>query len=545
MSVSTMQRIKSGFAGRAIARSGVAIAASLMVGLTAMAELRLPAIFTDHGVLQRHEAIPVWGWAEPGEMVTVSLNGASASAMATDSGRFLVHLPEQSAGGPYEMTINGSQSDAITRSDILIGDVWVCSGQSNMQWSIRNSNNPDEEIANASHPNLRIISIPLKVSTEPQADADARWAVSSPESIPNFSAVGYFFGRRLQSELNVPIGLINTSYGGSAAEAWLRIGTLKAETSLEPLLSRWDTNIANWDAAEANQRYERQLAQWEERAAAAREAGNNVPNRPRRPQPPTASNHMPAGLYNAMVHPLLPYAAKGVIWYQGESNAGRARQYRTIMPLLIEEWRDLFRDDSLPFYQVQLANFQARADQPGDSAWAELREAQLYATQTLPNSDMAVIIDIGDAGDIHPRNKQDVGYRLAQLALAHDYGHPIVPSGPIYSGMSKSGNAITLEFDRVGAGLVAMDPRDDGLPPVSMAERLVGFSIAGEDREFVWAEARIEGDRVVVSSPSVSNPVAVRYGWANNPQVNLYNKDGLPATPFRTDRFPGVTDNNN
>jgi len=338
--------------------------------------------------------------------------------------------------------------------------------------------------------------------------------------------VAYFFGRELHKELNVPVGLIHTSWGGTPAEAWTRREVLEADADFAPILKRYDDAVAKYP--QAMEQYKQKLAEWKQAVEKAKAEGKKPPRRPRAPFGP-GNPHAPAGLYNAMIAPLIPYGIQGAIWYQGESNAGRAYQYRTLFPAMIKNWRDDWGRGKFSFLFVQLANFMKTKPEPDESAWAELREAQSM-TLALPNTGMAVIIDIGDAVDIHPKNKQDVGKRLALWPLAGIYGKKLVYSGPIYKSMKADGNSIILSFDHAGGGLVA---KGDG--------QLKGFSIAGADRKFVWADAKIEGNTVVVSSEKVSDPVAVRYAWADNPVCNLYNKEGLPATPFRTDDWPGVT----
>ncbi|UCF14994.1 MAG: hypothetical protein JSW59_16420, partial [Phycisphaerales bacterium] len=352
------------------------------------------------------------------------------------------------------------------------------------------------------------------------------WSLCSPESVPGFSAVGYFFGRELHKELNVPIGLVHTSWGGTPAEAWTRREVLEAHDQFEPILARQADIIARYP--QAYREYEQKLEEWNKAAEKAKADGEKPPRKPGAPRGPDHP-HSPAGLYNGMISPLVPYGIQGAIWYQGESNAGRAYQYRRLFPAMIKNWRKDWRQGNFPFLFVQLANFRATKEEPDESNWAELREAQSM-TLSLPNTGMATIIDIGDANDIHPRNKQDVGKRLALWALAETYKKNLVYSGPIYESMKVESGKIRLSFDHVGSGLVARG-----------GEALTGFAIAGADRKFVWADARIDGNTVVVGSDDVDKPVAVRYAWADNPVCNLYNKENLPASPFRTDDWPGVT----
>jgi sialate O-acetylesterase len=494
----------------------------------AAADVKLPALFTDNGVLQRDIPVPVWGWADQGEKVTVKIGDQSKSATPdAKTGKWTVKLDPLPAGGPLTMTVSGKNT--ITLKNVLVGEVWICSGQSNMQFALRGADRALEEIDAARYPKIRLISVPTRGSAAPQDDFKGHWEECSPETVPGFSAVAYFFGRELFTRLDVPIGLIHCSYGGSSCESWVERSALAAEPGLQPMLERYDRELAGYSGDAAKAKYARQLGQWQKTAAAAREAGKKPPSRPRPPSDPRTNNQFPANLYNAMLHPVLPYGIRGAIWYQGETNAGRAYQYRTLFPTLIKTWRTEWGEGKFPFYFVQLANYQARKAEPSESAWAELREAQTM-TQKLPATGEAVIIDVGAATDIHPKNKQDVGKRLGLWALAKTYGRDVVYSGPIYRSHEIQGDKVVLSFDSIGGGLVAR--RD---------EPLKGFAIAGSDRKFVWADARIAGDKVEVSSPDVKAPVAVRYAWADNPDCNLYNKADLPAGPFRTDDWPGVT----
>lgn len=491
----------------------------------AVADVELPAVIGDNMVLQRHQRVPIWGTADPGEEVTVTFAGQRVSTTTNRDGHWILRLTALAAGGPHEMTIAGNNT--IRLRNILVGEVWACSGQSNMQWSVRASNNAQEEIAAADYPMIRLLTVPRVPASEPVADIEAEWVVCGPETVPNFSAVGYFFGRDIHKELGVPVGLINTSWGGTPAESWTTRSTLEEYPDFAPILDRW--NQARDNYPEQKKKHEEALAKWKEEAEKAKAEGKQPP---RQPGPPLfeRKQYEPSSLFNGMIAPLIPYAIKGAIWYQGESNAGRAYQYRELFSAMIRDWRREWGQGAFPFLFVQLANFRAREPEPGESDWAELREAQSMALK-LPKAGQAVIIDIGEAEDIHPKNKQDVGYRLALNALAIAYGRDIVYSGPVYRSMDTDGDTIRLHFDHVGGGLVAKG----GGP-------LKGFAIAGEDRKFVWADAVIDGDTVVVRSDQVARPVAVRYAWANNPECNLYNKDGLPASPFRTDSWPGVTE---
>ena len=509
-----------------IGLSGTVVFVVLLVVGGVFADIKLPAVIGDNMVLQQGEKVAIWGWAEANEevMVGVSWHSMQWGLRAGKDGKWQFEMNAPKAGGPYEMTLRGKNT--ITIKNILVGEVWVCSGQSNMQWSVRSSANAEQEIAGAKYPKIRLFGVQREVADEPKSDCVGSWTLCSPETVPNFSAVAYFFGRELHKELNIPIGLIHTSWGGTPAEAWTRRGELEKEPDFAPILKRSADAIARYPQAKAD--YEKKLEQWKEAAKKAKEEEKPVPKKPRGPSAPLNS-HTPASLYNAMIAPLIPYGIAGAIWYQGESNVGRAYQYRKLFPAMIKSWRSNWGQGDFAFVFVQLANFMAVKDDPAESAWAELREAQSMGL-ALPNTGMAVIIDIGEANDIHPKNKQDVGKRLATWALGATYGRKTVYSGPLYKSMKTEGNKIALSFDHVGGGLVAK-----GEGP------LKGFGVAGADKKFVWADAKIDGDTIIVGSDEVSEPVAVRYAWADNPVCNLYNAEGLPASPFRTDDWPGVT----
>jgi sialate O-acetylesterase len=501
----------------------------MSVGCAKTAQVRLPEVLADHMVVQRGIEVPIWGWTDPGARVTVQMGPAKAVATANGDGEFLAHLPPQEAGGPHTITV--TSENTVWIKDVLIGDVWICSGQSNMAWIVRNVNNAEQEIAEAKHPNIRLFTVARKPATEPQDDCQGDWQPCTPETVADFSAVGYFFGRHLHEHLDVPIGLVNTSWGGTPSEAWTSPETVRKVEAFAPIVQRFEDQIASypkWKEDWETQKDER-LAKWKQASEKAKAEGKRPPRKPQAPRDPTLSPHRPSNLYNGMIAPLLPMRIRGAIWYQGESNAGRAYQYRTIFPAMIRDWRRQWKQGAFPFLFVQLANFMKREAEPGESAWAELREAQTM-TLDLPNTGQAVIIDIGEADDIHPRNKQDVGKRLALAARSIAYGEDLTYSGPTYKSMKVEDGKVRLAFDHVGGGLVAKG----GGP-------LKGFAVAGEDKKWHWAEATIDGETVVVSSDEVAKPVAVRYAWANNPECNLVNEAGLPASPFRTDDWPGTT----
>lgn len=491
---------------------------SVLVMAVAFGQLRLPSLISDHMVLQRDMPVRLWGTAAPNERVTVRFRGQEIATTADEKGRWQVTLPPAPAGGPFDLVVRGGDSEIVVR-DVLVGEVWVASGQSNMEWPVAMAMNAEQEIAQANDAQIRFFQVPHRVAETPQEEGQGAWRVCSPETVKNFSAVAYFFARELRQHLKVPVGIVQATWGGTPAEAWTSLPTLQSDPAFRPLLDRWAKILAEYPAA--RQRYEAELQKWREEVERAKAEGKPVPPQPRPPLGPEHP-HRPANLFNGMIAPLTKFTIRGVIWYQGESNVGRAAEYRRLFPAMITDWRKAWGLGDFPFLFVQLANFLARKPEPSESAWAELREAQMFALK-LPNTGMATAIDIGDANDIHPRNKQEVGRRLALVARAIAYGEPIVYSGPIYERMQVEGNKVRLFFRHVGSGLVCK------------GEKLTGFAIAGVDGKFVWAEAAIEGDTVVVWSPQVLKPVAVRYAWADNPEVSLYNREGLPALPFRTD----------
>ena len=496
----------------------------------ASADVRLPSVFSDHMVLQRGKPVPVWGWAEKGEKVTVSFAGQKKEATAGDDGRWEVRLDALDASGEgRELGVAGTNEVKI--ADVLVGEVWVCSGQSNMVWTVSRARDPQLEIPAANWPAIRHFKVPSVTASEPQDDCPGEWAVCSPETVPNFSAVAYFFGRQLHSTLGVPIGLLNASWGGTRSEAWTSKGALEGMEIAKPLLEHWAATTDGFDPATAKANFEKALEGWKKRVAKAKAEGKQPPRRPRQPTDPRKSQHHPSALYNAMLHPLVPYGMSGAIWYQGESNAGRAYQYRTIFPGMITDWREQWGED-FPFYFVQLANFRAPQEGPGQKdAWAELQEAQFLTLKQLENVGMATINDIGNAGDIHPKNKQDVAKRLARWALNNVYGKDSVTvSGPLYKGHEIEGHKVRVEFDHA-AGMKA---REGG--------SIEGFEIAGEDKQFVWAEAKVDKGALLVWADGVEKPASVRYAWASNPvTANLVNSAGLPASIFRTDDWDETT----
>ncbi len=500
------------------------VAVSLAVfASAASADVTLPSFFSDGMVVQQGAEIPVWGWADPEEKVAVTLGNQARSAVACEKGKWSVRLPGFEPGGPLTLIVQGKNRVEIT--DVLVGDVWLCSGQSNMAMTVSSSKDFPQEQTAAKHPQIRMFTVARETAETPQERCQGDWKVCSPDTVGGFSATAYFFGRELHQQLGVPVGLINSSWGGTPVQAWTCIVPQQAEPKLTSMLDSWKQQIATWDPAAAQARYEKQLAAWEKQVRKARSEGKQPPGKPRLPVEPLKNPHRPASLYNGMIAPLVPYAIRGAIWYQGESNAGdQAGLYGMQLAMMIDNWRADWKQGQFPFLWVQLPNFRAVQQQPVEpSGWVTVQE-EMRKTLSVPDTGMAITVDIGEADDIHPKNKQDVGRRLALWALGTTYGKPIIYSGPLHKSATARDGKIVVEFDHTGDGLKTSD---GGL--------LKGFAIAGEDRSFVFADAKIEGDKVIVSSPEVEKPVAVRYAWASNPICNLANSAGLPASPFRTD----------
>jgi len=495
----------------------------------ARADVKLPSLFSENMVLQAGAQDPVWGTADPSERVTVTLGGTQAAATADAAGRWQVEIGPLPPGGPFEMTVAGKNTLVI--HNVLVGQVWICSGQSNMQFSVAPQINRWETgvydykkvIASANYPMVRMFTVDQTVAGKPQSHVAGKWEITSPETVAHFSAAGYFFGLNLFKTLHQPIGLIHSSWGGTPAESWTTLPTLESSPAFADILQRWRKEDQAYPAEIAH--YNEALHEWEQATQQAEAAGKPMPSAPRLPPDPRSNPWRPASLYNAMIAPLIPYRIEGAIWYQGESNADRPTQYRTLFPDMIQDWRHAWGQGNFPFLFVQLASYQ-NVHLPSD--WPLLREAQLM-TLSLPKTAMVVTTDIGDAPIIHPRNKQEVGRRLSLAARAVAYNQKVIYSGPLYSSMEVEGNKVRLHFAHLGGGLVT-----GGSAP----DRLEGFEVAGADHKFIGATARIKGDTVVVESSLVAHPEAVRYGWQNYPICNLYNQAGLPASPFRTDDWP-------
>lgn len=459
--------------------ANIVVVAALVVGcvMTANADVRLPALICDSMVLQQGTRAKIWGWADPDEAVTVAIGDQAITRKADNRGKWYVRLRPMTAGGPYTMTISGKNSIVI--ENVAVGEVWVCSGQSNMSMDVDKCINAEAEIASGDYPMLRCFTVKVKYTVEPLDDVEGDWKVATPETVGSFTAAGYFFARELHKRLGVPIGIIDSSLSGSGAIPWVRRAELAANPEFAPLLEQVESGVQHG-----------------------------------------APKSTPICLYNAMIDPLTPYGVKGVIWYQGESDAHLAKRYRTLFPTLIQSWRNAWRNSEMPFIWVQLANIDT------NRPWAFLREAQTL-TLAMPHTAMATAIDIGMAKNIHPVNKQEVGRRLALAGLATVYGEKIEYSGPMVRRVSFDNGKAIVSFEHAESGLVT----GDGGP-------VTGFELAGEDGKLVAASAEIVGNQVVVSSDSVKNPVSVRYAFTSNPVCNLYNEAGLPAVPFRTDGWP-------
>jgi Domain of unknown function (DUF303). len=494
------------------------VAGLLFFGVTALADVTLAPVFTDHAVLQREKPLPVWGRAEPGERVTVSFSGQTIGTTTGADGRWIVYLaPLEASAQPAELVAVGKNE--VRLRDVLVGDVWLCSGQSNMEWPVERSMNWEEEVATADFPLIRHIKFKKTVAKEPAetvADDGAGWRVCTPEVAKWFSAVGFYFARDLQPRIGVPVGLINATYGGTPIEGWLSPAAL-SDPAFAIVAERWRAAEASYPDDKA--RHDAAVAEWNAAEKAARERGEKF-TVPWPAQPAGVKWYRPSGLYNGMIAPLMPVAVCGVLWYQGETNTDRPDEYGALFRKLITSWRAHLGQDDVFFFWVQLAAYSG-----GDSAatgWARLRDEQSSAL-ALPRTGQAIAIDVGDPDDIHPTNKQAVGRRLALIARAKVYGSPVDHSGPVFEKAIREGAAMRVSFRHADNGLIARD------------KPLQSFQIAGADQKFYPAIAMIDGGSVVVSSPDVPEPVAVRYAWTNAPEANLYNGAGLPAVPFRSD----------
>ncbi len=498
-------------------RSALVTSAFLFLTVAAPADVKLPAVFSDHMVLQRDMAAPVWGTAAPDEEVTVSIAGQTVTAKAGADGKWSVKLAKLSAAGPHTLTVKGKNT--LTISDVLVGEVWLGSGQSNMAMTVNRAKDFEQEQVAAKLPQIRVFTEASGAANSAQSEGKGSWVVCSPESVARFSATAYFFGREIHKALGVPVGLINSSVGGTPIESWIAPEAQKASPELKDFFSSQRKSAKQFDPEKARAKFEKDLAQWQEDAKQAKANGKPAP---KRPQDPVALNERKGnvvGLFNGKIAPLIPYAIRGALWYQGEANSTPEKGpfYHAQLSLLVTDWRARWGEGDFPFAWVQLPNFGGAGRE-----WPVVREAMLK-TLSLPNTGMAITIDIGEEKNIHPANKQDVGRRLAAWALGTVYGQKAVTSGPLPAGHQAQGGTLILSFTHTDGGLAAK------------GGELKGFVIAGADKQWKPAQARIEGDKVIVSNADVKSPVAARYAWENWPTCNLYNGAGLPASPFRTD----------
>ena len=498
--------------------------ASLLFFLDVAAQIRLPAIISDNMILQQHADVSLWGWASPGETVAVSAswNSRRFEVKAGTDGKWLLNLKTTRAGGPFTITFTASNS--IEVKNVMLGEVWLASGQSNMEFFMGKTSNASytgvidyaSEISAADYPLIRTIDVPNKTAEEPQADFTGKWKICAPQTADTFSAVAFYFARAVHKATGYPVGIINATWGGTPAESWTRRDILEKDSSFNVILQRYKKQCEEYPAAA--EKFKSDMEKWKADTAQFKTAA------PREPMGPN-SGKSPYKLYNGMIAPLLHYTLKGVIWYQGENNADRAAQYRRLFPAMIASWRQDFNNKKMPFYFVQIS--------PHRSQNAEIRDAQLYTLRHVPYTGMAVTTDNGDSLDIHPRNKKLVGERLSLWALKNQYGKKdMVASGPLYKAMKQEGNKIRIYFDEA-----------DGLQ--MKGNTLAEFTIAAAGAAFAPAKAIIEGNTVLVWSDAVQQPAAVRFAWRNIPQPNLYNKAGLPASPFRTDNWTLTTEGKN
>lgn len=531
----------------------------LLLPFVAHAEIKLPAVFADHLVLQREVAVPVWGWATAGEEVAVEFGGQKKTAKADAAGKWQVKLdPLAASAEPRDLKIG-----ARVIKDVLVGEVWLASGQSNMGFPLSSSHNAEQALAVAGDPLLRFFTVQNATAAEPQNDLRGRWDASAPDTAKSFSAVAYFFARELRAKLGVPVAILHSSWGGTPAQAWVSMAALREAPPFENYVKRYDDALVKHREVLAHpemmEAYRKDLAQWQKEIAPAfneatkawnagpKTSAKPVPARPEPANPdpmdipsPSARPGTPSVIFNAKIAPLVGYAMRGALWYQGEANASGGLEYRTLLPRLIGDWRQRWGQGDFAFLVVQLASWDMDKNPAPLHQWPWLREAQAMTIKTVPNTALAVAIDVGNPNDVHPKGKEPVGQRLALAARKLANGEKsLVASGPVFRDVKTEGAKMRITFTETGTGLtIGQAPwRADGDAPWP-TDRLVGFSIAGEDRTWHDAEAHIEGDNIMVSSPAVTKPVAVRYAWANSPRCNLYNREGLPAGPFRSDDWP-------
>lgn len=492
------------------------------------ADVRLPAVFGSNMVLQRNLPVPVWGFSAPMETVTVAINGQQLRTVASAAGHWRVTLEPMKEGGPFDMTVSGGNTLRLT--NILIGEVWLASGQSNISFELEKDSDGRNAIAASTLPNIRLFTVKRVLSDTLLDDVQGRWQECSPSVSGDFSAVAFYYGRMLYDSLRIPIGIIHSSWGGTAAEGWMPRSVLENDQDFLPIIQRWKEDSISFPSKfqAFNEKLPAMTEQWKKDSVEAVSLGRALPRKPTAPRGP-GHRDTPCGQYNGMLHPLIPFAMRGVIWYQGEGNASRAHQYRRLFPALITTWRSLWGQGEFPFYYVQLPNLD-RQPEPSRSGWAELREAQLM-TLSVPNTGMAVTIDVGDPKDLHPTNKRPVGERLARIALAQTYGKKIAYAAPRMKDVRFNSATVHIEFESTNEVLT-----------VKGGKELLGFTVASNDKKFVPATAVLKGNTVVVSSPLVKNPAAVRYAWADDPRCNLFTRSGLPVGPFRSDAWPEVTE---
>ncbi len=503
-------------------RLAVAGSALLTLAASAYADVGLPALISDHMVLQAGEPVRIWGWAQPDEQVTVEAGGQKLATHADKDGQWSVEMAPFKAGEQLTLKVTGHNQMVIR--DVLAGEVWLGSGQSNMRLPVNRANHLAEEESAANHPEIRMFTVVTNFSPTPLEDCRGQWQVCSPKTVVDFSAILYFFGRDLQEQLRVPVGLIHSSWGGTPIQPWISLRTLKDYPGYPAILERKKKEAATWPARK--KQFEEQLEDWKKAVAEARAQHKPEPKKPRNPAPPDAGQYMPCELYNAMIHPLIRYRIRGAVWYQGEANADfgqkGAAAYTDLLSRLIGDWRQDWGVGEFPFLAVQLPNWE-NPNESSHESWAWFREGQANALKSVPGTGMAVTIDIGEADNLHPKNKQEAGRRVSLIALNQVYHKPVVCFGPRLSKATTGGNEVKIYFTDTDGGLMCH------------GSELHGFVVAGKDKFWHSATAKIEGDAVVVSSAEVPKPIFVRYGWANNPDGNLYNGAGLPAMPFRTD----------
>jgi len=517
-------------------RAGILCLVAFLCVVEAPAAVRMPAVFGDHMILQADIPLPIWGQADPGDTLTVTFADQTQTATADKDGAWRVTLnPLQASREARTLTVQSKTDNRkSTFSNVLVGEVWLASGQSNMAMSLGKSAGGAEAVKNSADPLVRVFRVtPKGISPlKPLDDCGGAWAVAGPRTVGNVSAAGYYFLHRIRKELDVPVGLIHSAWGGTCAESWTSREALESSPVTQPLWKQFHDAVESFDPATATPPDEarRLLDEWRKKRAEAHKAGRPRPRLPNVVRSPVTKRYSPCNFYNTMIHPIAPYGIRGALWYQGEGNRSRAEQYRTLLPVMIRDWRKRWGQKQLPFLIVQLANIGKAPDEPGESEWAELQWAQVLTARTVPDTGLATIND-GTDTSLHPRHKKPVGDRLALGALARTYGRKDVAfTGPIFREAKALNGEIHVLFDHA-TGLRSRD-----------GKALGGFQIAGEDRKWVWADARIRNGNVIVSSPSVAKPLAVRYAWSGNPAgANLTNASGLPAPLFKTDDWPGLS----